>query len=70
MLGITSMPNLQDWKPGRQAGALGGLRITVYDVLSWLADGMSRTEIVEDFPELTDDDITACLQFAADKSSS
>jgi uncharacterized protein (DUF433 family) len=36
-------------------------------VLSWLADGMSRTEIVEDFPKLTDDDITACLQFAADR---
>jgi uncharacterized protein (DUF433 family) len=40
------------------------LRITVYDVLSWLADGMSRTEIAEDFTELTDDDTTACLQFA------
>ena len=44
-----------------------GLRITVYDVLSWLANGMSRTEIVVDFPEITDDDITACLQFAADR---
>ncbi|MGZ4162237.1 MAG: hypothetical protein ACXVNF_15780 [Neobacillus sp.] len=37
-MGITNMPNLQGWKPGRQAGALGGLRITVYDLLSWLAD--------------------------------
>jgi uncharacterized protein (DUF433 family) len=32
-----------------------------------LADGMSRSEIIKDFPELTDDDITACLQFAADR---
>jgi uncharacterized protein (DUF433 family) len=44
-----------------------GLRITVYDVLSWLAAGMSRKEIIEDFPELNDDDITACLLFAADR---
>jgi uncharacterized protein (DUF433 family) len=34
-----------------------------------LADGMSRTEIAEDFPELMGDDITACLQFAADRES-
>ena len=54
---------------GKRSGkpCIIGLRITAYDVLSWLADGMSRTEIVEDFPELTDEDITACLQFAADR---
>ncbi|MFI3189820.1 hypothetical protein BCS42_03705 [Crenothrix sp. D3] len=44
-----------------------GLRITVYDVLSWLADGMTPTEIIEDFPELTADDISACLRFAANR---
>jgi uncharacterized protein (DUF433 family) len=44
-----------------------GLRITVYDVLSWLAEGMSRKEIIEDFPELSNDDITACLLFAANR---
>ncbi len=56
-------------EPGKRSGkpCIRGLRITVYDVLSWLANGMSRTEIVEDFPELTDDDITACLLFAADR---
>jgi len=42
-------------------------RITVYDVLGWLASGMSYSEIIEDFPELTENDITACLSFAADK---
>ena len=42
-------------------------RITVYDVLGWLASGMSKTEILSDFPELTEEDITACLSYAADK---
>jgi len=42
-------------------------RITVFDVLGWLASGMSREEILEDFPELTEEDISACLSYAADK---
>lgn len=42
-------------------------RISVYDVLSWLANGMSHKEILEDFPELTEKDILACLSFAADR---
>ena len=42
-------------------------RITVYDVLSWLASGMSMEEILDDFPELTREDIFACLAFAADR---
>jgi len=42
-------------------------RISVYDVLSWLAAGMTFNEIVEDFPELTESDIRACLAFAADR---
>jgi len=42
-------------------------RITVYDVLGWLAAGMSNTEILEDFPELNLEDIRACLYYAADK---
>jgi uncharacterized protein (DUF433 family) len=44
-----------------------GLRITVYDVLEYLASGMSEAEILEDFPELTREDIRACLAFAADR---
>lgn len=42
------------------------MRITVGDVLGWLASGMSRDEIMADFPEVTDEDITAALAFAAD----
>jgi uncharacterized protein (DUF433 family) len=42
-------------------------RITVYDVLCWLASGMSVEEILSDFPELTDEDIKACLSYAAER---
>jgi uncharacterized protein (DUF433 family) len=42
-------------------------RITVYDVLGWLATGMTNNQIIADFPELTIDDIQACLAFAADR---
>ncbi|MCF8359095.1 MAG: DUF433 domain-containing protein [Prolixibacteraceae bacterium] len=42
-------------------------RITVYDVLGWLAAGMTFKEIIYDFPELTEDDIKACLSYAADR---
>ena len=57
---------------GKRGGkpCIRGLRITVYDVLSWLADGMTSAEIVEDFPELTPEDISACLQFAANREHS
>ncbi len=44
-----------------------GTRISVYDVLNWLANGMSREEIKLDFEELTDEMIDACLAYAADK---
>jgi uncharacterized protein (DUF433 family) len=51
---------------GKRGGkpCIRGLRITVYDVLSWLADGMTHAEIIEDFPELTDSDILTCLHLA------
>jgi uncharacterized protein (DUF433 family) len=42
-------------------------RITVFDVLGWLASGMSNEKIITDFPELTKDDITACLSYAAER---
>ncbi len=42
-------------------------RISVYDVLSWLANEMSVKEIIEDFPELNEKDVFACLAYAADK---
>jgi len=44
-----------------------GTRITVYDVLGWLASGMSIEEILQDYPELKDIQIRACLAYAADK---
>lgn len=46
---------------------INNTRISVYDVLSWLANGMSMEEIIEDFPELNKDQIKACLAYAADK---
>ena len=46
------------------------MRITVYDILSWLASGMSIDEILEDYPELQVEDIFAALGFAADRERS
>ena len=56
-------------EPGKRGGKpiIRGMRITVYDVLEYLAAGMSEPEILNDFPELTQDDIRACLRFAADR---
>lgn len=57
-------------QPGKRSGqpCVRGLRITVYDILNMLADGMSHDEILLDFPELNDEDILAALSYAADKS--
>jgi len=44
-----------------------GTRISVYDILSWLSNGMTRKEIIYDYPELTENQINACLSFAARK---
>jgi uncharacterized protein (DUF433 family) len=54
---------------GKRSGkpCIRGLRITVYDVLGWFASGMTHDEILEDFPELTLEDILACFAYAADK---
>ncbi len=46
---------------------LKGTRISVYDVLGWLASGMSHSDIVEDFPELNNTQILACLAYAAER---
>lgn len=55
--------------PERRFGrpSIIGTRISVYDVLNWLANGKSISEIIEDFPELNEDQIKACLLFAAQK---
>ena len=56
-------------EPGKRNGkpCIRGLRMTVYDVLEYLASGMTHEQILRDFPSLTETDIRACLAFAADR---
>lgn len=56
-------------EPGKRGGkpCIRSMRITVYDVLDWLASGLSEAEILADYPELTQHDIRACLAFAANR---
>ena len=56
-------------EPGKRSGkpCIRGMRITVYDVLSYLAAGMTYEEILDDFPYLTKEDILACLSYAANR---
>jgi uncharacterized protein (DUF433 family) len=56
-------------EPGKRGGkpCIRNMRITVYDVLEYLASGMSHQEILDDFPYLTQEDIYACLAYAADR---
>ena len=58
-------------EPGKRSGkpCIRGLRITVYDILNMLADGMSYDEISDDFPKITREDILACLAFAAEREN-
>jgi len=59
---ITIEPDKRSGKP-----CVRGMRITFYDVLSYLASGMTEQEILNDFPYLTKEDILACLSYAADR---
>jgi len=61
--------NIISIQPGKRGGrpTIRGMRIAVADVLGWLASGMSHQEILSDYPELTEDDIRACLAYAADR---
>ena len=61
--------NIITIEPGKIGGkpCVRGLRITVCDVLDYLASGMSEAEILDDFPDLTSEDLRACLAFAADR---
>ncbi len=56
-------------EPGKRGGrpCVRGMRITVADVLGWLAAGMSHAQIIADYPELNEQDIRACLAYAADR---
>jgi uncharacterized protein (DUF433 family) len=72
---VYRLPCLMDYsqiitmEPGKRSGkpCIRGLRITVADVLGYLASGMTHEEILRDFPYLTEDDIRASLAFAADR---
>lgn len=59
---ITIDPQVRFGKP-----CIRGMRISVFDVLGWLASGMTSMEIIEDYPELTGDDVKAVLAYAADR---
>jgi len=61
--------NIIGYNPSKRFGkpCIRETRITVYDVLGWLASGMSFEDIINDFPELTEKDILACLAFAAER---
>ena len=59
---ITFDPNKRGGKP-----CVRGLRITVYEVLEYLASDMSEEQILHDFPDLTREDLKACIAFAADR---
>lgn len=66
---MTNYKNIITIEPGKRSGkpCIRGMRITVYDILGWLASGMTISEIIEDYPELSVDDIYAALSFAADR---
>ncbi len=59
-------------QPGKRGGkpCIRNMRITVYDVLGWMASGMTRKEILEEYPELSMEDIQACLEYAATRERS
>ncbi len=61
---ISIDPNVRFSKP-----CIKGTRISVYDVLSWFANGMTREQIKEDFPELNNQQIDACFAYAADREN-
>lgn len=66
---MTNYRDIITIEPGKRGGkpSIRGMRITVYDVLDYLASGMSQEEILKDFPYLTAEDIQACLSYAADR---
>jgi uncharacterized protein (DUF433 family) len=65
----TSFQDIITIEPGKRGGrpTIRGMRITVYDVLSYLAAGMTIEEVLADFPYLTEEDIRACLSYAAER---
>ena len=68
-MGQVDYSHIITMEPGKRSGkpCIRSLRITVYDVLEYLASGMTHKEILADFPYLTQADILACLAYAADR---
>jgi len=62
-------PQVITIEPGKRGGkpCIRGLRITVYDVLDYLAGGASVEQLLTEFPDLTQEDVRACLSYAADR---
>ena len=69
MMPVLNYRDLITVEPGKRGGkpCIRGMRISVYDVLDYMASGMTDNEILSDFPDLTKEDIRACLAFAADR---
>jgi len=63
--------NIITLEEGKRSGkpCIRGMRITVEDILRWLASGKNFNDIIQDFPELTEDDIVAVLEFAANRAN-
>ncbi len=68
-ISLMNYQNIITIEPGKRGGkpCVRGMRITVYDVLEYLASGMTQQEVLADFPYLTEEDIRACLAYAADR---
>ena len=66
---MTNYKNIITIDSGKRSGkpCIRGMRITVYDILGWLASGMTNKEIIENYPELKEEDIYATLSFAANR---
>ncbi len=66
---MTNYKNIITIEPGKRSGkpCIRGMRVTVYDILGWLASGKTNKDIIEDYPELMEEDIFAALSFAADR---
>ena len=66
---MTNYKNIITIDSGKRSGkpCIRGMRITVYDILGWLASGMTNKEIIEEYPELKEEDILATLSFAANR---
>ena len=66
---MTNYKKIITIEPGKRSGkpCIRGMRITVYDILGWLASGKTNKNIIEDYPELNEEDIFAALSFAANR---